>query len=122
MKSRAGFYTVCCVSLLLTTHNLKAAQIPPSLFLTTKEQHAPNQQDNTRTTLDALIYYSPTQWTIWLNGTAYTPDSPSSSIHIEQVSAETVTLTQTLGTQSARFTLAPQQSYDWSSKQILGRP
>jgi len=105
MKNRAYFYTFCCIIMLLIAHNLEAAQTPPSLFLTTEEQHAPNKQDNTQTTLDALIYYSPTQWKIWLNGTAYTPDSPPSSIQIEQVSAETVTLTQTLGTQSARFTL-----------------
>lgn len=127
MKIIGGMKNIIGVlGLILTSATGHAATPPPSLFLTPEEQQAPSAQAQTRTTLDALIYYSPNQWKIWLNGQAFTPDTPTATtiatLTVESVTATTVTLRQQLGTKTAHFTLAPHQSYDWSNDQITAAP
>lgn len=107
---------------VLSAHGVRAAEIPNSLFLTAAEQQdraAPAAAKPGRTSLDALVYYGPDQWQIWINGQAYKPDSQNDAIAIVAVTAEAVTLEQKLDTEPVRFTLAPHQSYDWAEKRVI---
>ncbi len=87
--------------------------LPPSLFLTQQEQGQQTSSNPSRTTLEALLYYSPTDWRVWLNGRMFTPETFDPTISIIAVTAQDVTLRQQLGSQSRSFTLVPYQSYDW---------
>jgi len=88
--------------------------MPPSLFLTQQEQGQQTSNNPSRTTLEALLYYSPTDWRVWLNGRMFTPETFDPNLTITAVTAQEVTLRQQLGSQSRSFTLTPYQSYDWA--------
>lgn len=102
-----------------------AAELPPSLFLTEQEQQRETAPTPTggQTTLDALVYYNPGRWQLWLNGESFTPDTKRADIHILAVAPDSVTLRAQRDTRSVEFTLAPHQTYDWGSGKIFeGRP
>lgn len=40
--------------------------------------------------LDGIIYHSPTQWTVWINGNAHYPDSPTTAFTIDHVSYQSI--------------------------------
>jgi hypothetical protein len=108
---------------VLPPYAAAAADIPDSLFLTEAEQTPatpPTPGRPTRTALDAIVYYGPEQWQIWINGRPYKPDSPSDDLTIVAVTAEAVTLEQTRDADGpVRFTLAPHQSYDWTEQRVI---
>lgn len=100
----------------------RAADIPDSLFLTKSEQTPATPAAQTppnRTALDAIVYYGPEQWQVWVNGQAYNPDSQSAALTIVAVTADNATLEQTRDGTPVRFTLAPHQSYDWAEKRVI---
>ncbi|MBP7252668.1 MAG: hypothetical protein KBA75_04200 [Alphaproteobacteria bacterium] len=106
----------------LLPHGAGAEEIPNSLFLTAVEQQdhaAPHPTKPGRTSLDALVYYGPDQWQVWINGQAYKPDSQSDALAIIAVTAEAVTLEQKRDAEPVRFTLAPHQSYDWAEQRVV---
>lgn len=105
----------------LLTPTARAAELPDSLFLTRAErtQTAPAAAAlPARTSLDALVYYSPEQWQVWVNGQAYQPGSAPADFTIIAVTPEQVTLEAQRDGAPVRFTLAPHQSYDWGTQSV----
>lgn len=105
----------------LLTPTVRAAELPDSLFLTNAErtQAAPAAASlPTRTSLDALVYYGPEQWQVWINGQAYQPGSTPADFSIIAVTPEQVTLEAQRDGAPVRFTLAPHQSYDWGTQSV----
>lgn len=52
----------------------------------------PAKSQGTLIRLDGIIYHSPTQWTVWINGNAHYPNSPATTFTIDQVSHQSITL------------------------------
>ncbi len=116
---------ILALSLLVAPQPVIAADLPPSLFLTEQEQKhdTPPTPTGGQTTLDALVYYDPNHWQLWLNGESFTPDSKRADTHILAVTAQSVKLRLQRDTRSIEITLAPHQTYDWSSGKIFeGHP
>jgi hypothetical protein len=100
-----------------------AAAAMPSLFLTQAEQTLQAGLNHQSLTLEALVYYAPNDWRLWLNGAAYTPQTPQhDGLSILAVTPHTVTVRQTLGSTSRTLTLAPQQRYEWQADRIMPQP
>lgn len=111
--------------LLLSGMNARSEidALPQSLFLTPEELAAaqPGAARNA-TRLDALVYYGPGNWKLWLNGQEVTPATVTPRYAVISVDATQVTLREQLGEQSRTYSLAPSQSYDWVSGTISGQP
>lgn len=119
-----GRYVCLLVGLLLwhTTAQAELDALPRSLFLTPDEMTAQPGVTRGSTRLDALVYYGPGNWTLWLNGQEITPSTIMPRYAVINVNATHVTLREQLGDQSRIYSLAPSQSYDWASRTVSGQP
>ena len=116
-----------CLLICLLLSGMKARAeldaLPQSLFLTPEELAAAQPgAARSSTRLDALVYYSPGNWKLWLNGQEVTPSTVTPRYAVISVDATQVTLREQLGEQSRTYSLAPSQSYDWVSGTVSGRP
>lgn len=108
---------ICLLLFLLAAP--AGAAVTESLFLTAEERLQQTPQDGALTRLDALIYYGPGQWQAWINGAAVTPQTALPDITVVAVTEQGMTLEQRRGRKSARYRLAPNQSYDWAAGQVV---
>ncbi len=116
--------TALLASLLLwsTAAPAELDALPRSLFLTPQELAAQPGAAHGATRLDALVYYGPGNWKLWLNGQEVTPGTVMPRHTVMSVTATLVTLREQLGDQSRVYSLAPSQSYDWASRTVKGLP
>jgi hypothetical protein len=70
--------------------------------------------------LDAVIYYSPDDWTVWMQGKRWTPSSNDPRLHIISTAPDKVRLsiTNAVGGATKEITLRPHQVYDPATGKI----
>lgn len=110
---------VCILSCLLLAPSALADNAP-SLFLSPAEEAALHQHQGEPavTRLDAIIYYAPGRWQIWIDGRAVDPSAAAPDLTVLDVSPERVRLRQKRGGKQRVFTLAPHQVYLWAEDRV----
>jgi len=76
--------------------------------------------------LDALLYFSPSSWSLWLNGALVTPTKVPPDVRINAISpdyVEIVWLPESTAAEDRRiFTLRPKQVYMAESDEVVDSP
>ena len=117
MKSFSG-----CLLLagLLWPLPVAATGAMPSLFFTPEEaatadslsHRAPAESDDRNIRLGAVFYYGPHDWSLWLQGKLWTPQTDQPDLHVIEVQPDAVRFSLTASGMAAReFTLKPYQTY-----------
>lgn len=117
---------------LLTVLVLHPAAAQTSLFFTPEETQAietlaqakkQTHQNATATdiTLDAILYYSPDDWKIWLQGEPWTPETRHPGLRVLKVSPDRVILSPDSANSksSARITLKPRQRWNFGTNRAI---
>ena len=97
---------------------------PPALHPVEKQKPAPSQTAAPPEPLhlDAILYTNPADWTVWLQGAPWTPDTNRPDLHIIAVTPDSVKLSRTTPTDSQEITLRPHQTYNPATGQISETP
>ena len=112
-----------------------ASEGPPttSLFLSPQDVSEADRQAEQSTpagqgdiTLGAIMYYAPHDWTIWLRGERWTPQTSRQDLSVRAVSADEVRLSwRSDGDQATviekNITLTTNQTYQISTGRIINR-
>ena len=106
--------------LLLFSFSAQASDTPrTSLFFTQDEQRAIDKLNHpteptappSHLTLGAVMYYGPRDWSVWLQGERWTPDTPDhGDLHIVSVTPDTVRVAYHLTTTQHQVELHPNQT------------
>ncbi|MDR3423472.1 MAG: hypothetical protein P4M13_00120 [Alphaproteobacteria bacterium] len=115
LPARADAPALPQTSLFFTPQESRAAEI-----LAQKAQ--PAGQGDIR--LGAVMYYGPHDWTLWLQGEKWTPETSRPDLRVEEVSANEVRLSWRAedGSGERDFTLKPNQSYQIATGKIIAGP
>ncbi len=134
-----NYATACRIACLLAVLSLLLLPSPAtaqaSLFFTPEETQAiaslaqtePRKSEQSASpgygdiSLDAILYYGPHDWTIWLQGEPWTPATNRPGLRILKVSPDRVTLKRTTGeppTPSFKITLKPHQLWKAGTEEI----
>lgn len=126
-------YLITFLTFIVCTTTAYAAvdgQPPQSLFFTADESAAiarlvdnmkPEHQDASGIHLGAVMYYGPEDWTLWLQGTKWTPESSKPDLHIISVAPNEVHLSWLRSAKALPqdITLRPYQTFQISSGKIV---
>lgn len=100
-----------------------------SLFLAPQEAHEAQllaRQEATRTGnihLGAVVFYAPDDWTLWLQGEKWTPDTVRGDLGVLEVTEDSVSLTwRDENGVDRNFTLKPNETYEIATGQIISEP
>ena len=113
---RGGLFALLC--LLLPAPALAASLA--SLFFSPAEmatidglaRRAPAVAGDKNIRLGAVFYYGPHEWSLWLQGKMWTPQTDQPDLHVIEVQPNAVRFSLTLPDSAAReFTLKPYQTY-----------
>jgi hypothetical protein len=126
MKSR--IIKISCLAMLLATPAL--ADTPASLFFTPKEVekiaalptgNAPHEDLSPDIHLGAVLYYGPDDWSVWLQGTRWTPGTEHPGLRIIGVSPNRVEMlwTPAAGAPERPVTLRPYQTYQTATGMVV---
>ncbi len=135
--TKSGGHTMKKISallLLLATPAFAAennAPPPASLFFTPSETHeaerlaaheAPTGAGDIR--LGAIMYYGPQDWSLWLQGEKWTPETSRDDLHILQVSPNDVHLSwrDDEKGETHLITLHPNESYQIATGKTIFAP
>ena len=109
-----------------------AADIPQSsLFFTPQEardaelqaaKSAPAGQGDI--SLSAIMFYTADDWTLWLRGERWTPQTDHDDLHVLHVTANEVRLSwrEDAGSAEREITLRPNQTYQIATEKIITNP
>ncbi|MFA5041240.1 MAG: hypothetical protein WC464_06380 [Bdellovibrionales bacterium] len=126
-------YLLILLSLLWITpaYALESSVPQVSLFLTPQEtfeasmlaRRLPPERKG-EIHLGAVLYYGQDDWTLWLQGQKWTPETIRSDIRILEVTANDVRLSirEEHGTDEKIITLKPNQSFEIATGKIIGSP
>ena len=93
-----------CALCIIASGAAWAADAPPSLFFTPDEvrrieplaaKAAAQRNDRDAVHLEAILYYGPQNWIVWLNGKRWTPATHTPEIQILEVQSEHIRLQTT---------------------------
>lgn len=117
-RRRGGYGRIVALIFFLLAVSAHAKD-NPSLFLTPAEAIGQDPFHQATTRLDAIVYYRPGQWQVWIDGHAFAPESQDAAVTILAVSPESVRFKQRLGDQDREIALAPHQVYLWAENKIV---
>ena len=121
------------ISIVITATLPAYAQMPPpaltpSLFFNDEEldvidkevRKAPRPLNRDAVTLGAVLYYGPNNWTVWLRGEKWTPETDRPNLRILDVTPDSVRLSLTPheGAKPQTIMLRPYQTYNVSSGRV----
>lgn len=117
------------LALAQSAYAYDAPDSPPSvsLFLTEDEQTRlaattplTTPEDPADVRLDAIAYYAPDRWTLWVRGEEWTPTTRRAYLKILHVKSDTVTLSYRADAGSGfhTLTLHPRQTYRAATGQV----
>ncbi len=122
--------TVCLFAVFLLSPALAQAASPPraSLFLTPQEEHeaaalarrlAPSGKGNIH--LGAILYYGANDWTLWLQGEKWTPETSREDIEVLDVSEDRVRVlwNNPENKKQVEVVLRPNQSYQIATGEVI---
>jgi hypothetical protein len=123
----SAFIFACCV----TASSYAQDTLPSaSLFFTPQEAHeaevlaqklTPAGQGDIH--LGAVMYYGPKDWTLWIQGEKWTPETSRDDLHVLAVTANEVHLSWRGEDGVTReIALAPNESYQISTGKIISAP
>ena len=74
--------------------------------------------------LGAILYYAPNDWTLWVRGERWTPDSTSEDLRILSVTPNEVVVAwrEDKDSEQKEITLKPNQMYQISTGKIISSP
>jgi hypothetical protein len=120
---QALFQSTLLICGFLTQPAWAASGLGESLFLTQAEQSLQRHFGHALTRLDAIIYFTPSEWQLWLNGNLVSPQHKApEDLEIIIVQPTHVVLAQRFGEQWRRFSLQPRQAYDWMRDAVITAP
>jgi hypothetical protein len=122
------FFIVTAAFVFSSAHAAENGIPEASLFFTPQEAHdaealaqrlAPAGQGDIH--LGAVLYYGPHDWTLWLQGEKWTPETSRDNVQILDVTENNVRLLWRGedGSDKAEITLKPNQSYQISTGKII---
>jgi hypothetical protein len=114
---------------LLFAPTLVWAEVPqPSLFLSPVESSASRNISAVTShaniiKLDALTYYAPQRWSVWINKRKITPETNDPLIRIISINDQSATIeaSTAMDTTPSVFTLQAGQSFDLTQQMTSGR-
>ncbi len=129
MTKRFAFVLCIAVLGLTLAARAKSAPLNESLFFSVADMEKIGQavdsshhffQDKNVIALGAILYFGPKQWTVWLKGEKWTPDTRKTDLLIKDVQEDRVTLvfSPPEGGETVEITLHPHQSYHIASGEI----
>jgi len=129
MTKQAFFLVAALIS--FPAYALENDALPStSLFFTTQEifeasvqAHRVSFQKPDEIRLGAVFYYAPGDWTLWLQGEKWTPDTSRGNLRVLDVTADSVRIAVKGpdGTETD-IALKPNQAYDIKTGNISGSP
>ncbi len=121
---------VLCVFAFGARADDEPAPVNPSLFFTSQEaamvetlaaKNPHPAASNGDVHLGAVMYYSPEDWVVWLQGERWTPETQHPDLHIIEVLPDRVRLGIALqpNLPLREVTLRPYQTYQLSSRRVV---
>lgn len=133
-RPRAVLSFAAIAALLICFPASAAEEIAPpqaSLFFTPQEAHEAEMLAQKLTPagqgdihLGAVMYYGPHDWTLWLQGEKWTPETTRNNLHVLNVTANDVRLSWQDESNSAvhEITLRPNQAYQIATGKVITAP
>jgi hypothetical protein len=124
-------FWLMAIFLALAPRAFAAASVPTdSLFFTPDEtkqiealanKNGPRNSSQSDIHLGAVMYYGPGNWTLWLQGERWTPETVKADLHVLDVQPDAVrlTLTATPDMTTREITLRPHQTYRIATGQVV---
>jgi hypothetical protein len=124
------YLSICFLTLFCFAAQAADAQMPVSLFFTKDEsaiietelaKTKPEHNATTGIELGAVFFYSPENWTLWMNGTKWTPETDRADLHVTSVEPNEVHLSWLRNAKATPqdITLHPHQTFDIHSGRIV---
>ncbi|MFA4993913.1 MAG: hypothetical protein WC521_01215 [Bdellovibrionales bacterium] len=129
---RSLLFTILISCFILPADALGSEALPEaSLFFTSQEMREagmltrkipPVREGEIH--LGAVVYYGPDDWTLWLQGTKWTPETEQSDLRVLEVTANDVRLLWRgeNGKEAQEILLKPNQSFEIATGKVISQP
>jgi hypothetical protein len=129
---RSLLFTILISCFILPADALGSEALPEaSLFFTSQEMREagmltrkipPVREGEIH--LGAVVYYDPDDWTLWLQGTKWTPETEQSDLRVLEVTANDVRLLWRgeNGKEAQEILLKPNQSFEIATGKVISQP